>query len=234
MLFYTGDSEEGSGNWCFKDGVITFQDIFDIYMECFKGKRLSITSDCSYSGSWVKECAKVYDSQGIPACGHYSREKGILLKIRCSCKLFQQATVKAFVQEAIKVVVDEVIYVTGTILSSGQETTGENFHHIICDSEPDEQCQYSAGLPHTWENKTMLRERVCCVISKIGGISTWYYVLVDLENLQSFHDAFKNTRTGVVMGVVDGAKYGKLLYSGQGNKPPQDVMDRIKEQFNFW
>ena len=45
VLHYTGDSEVGTGNWCFKDGVITFRDVYDIYIQCFKGKGLSIISD---------------------------------------------------------------------------------------------------------------------------------------------------------------------------------------------
>uniref|UniRef100_A0A1X7VFE7 Uncharacterized protein n=1 Tax=Amphimedon queenslandica TaxID=400682 RepID=A0A1X7VFE7_AMPQE len=57
-LRYTGHGEKDTGNWCFKDGVISFNDIFELYINHFKGKPLSITSDCSYSGNWINECGK--------------------------------------------------------------------------------------------------------------------------------------------------------------------------------
>ena len=41
-LWYTGHGERGTGNWCFKDGVITFEDIFGLYMDHMRGKRLTI------------------------------------------------------------------------------------------------------------------------------------------------------------------------------------------------
>ena len=142
-LFYTGDSEKGTGNWCFKDGVISFQDIYDLYIEHFKGKRLSIISDCSYSGNWVKECAKVYDDQGILYCGHHSREKGILINVYASCQAYQEATILAYENECMQIVVNDLLLRSKNTLSSGQTTINGPFSMIYCDNKPEEECKYT-------------------------------------------------------------------------------------------
>ena len=227
-IFYTGDSEEGTGNWCFKDGVITFRDIYDIYIQCFKGKRLSIISDCSYSGSWVNESAKVYDEQGILSCGHHSRERGILVSMVASCKAYQQATILAYVKEAMEVVVTEVIYCYCEKLTSGQETVSVGFTWIICNNKPDQQCQYTEPENYTWENR-LAGNRVKCVRVEDSGSPAWRYVLVDEDKEQAFHDKVKS-------GTVDAsdvADYGKVLYSGWGQYPPQNIKDQINDRYGL-
>ena len=224
VLHYTGDSEVGTGNWCFKDGVITFRDVYDIYIQCFKGKGLSIISDCSYSGSWVNECVKIYDEQGILFCGHHSRERGILVGVLASCKAYQQATILAYVKEAMEVVVTEVVYYPKK-LSSGQETVSSGFTEIICNNKPDQQCQYTDSENDTWENR-LASDRVYCVHSEDRGTPTWYYVLVDEDKVQAFIDKVKS-------GTIDVADYGKVLYSGWGKGPPQHIIDKIWDRFGF-
>ena len=75
VLWYTGAAEKGTGNWCFKDGIITFQDVFELYLNHLRGKVVYLVCDCSYSGKWRDECMKKYDEIGVGACGHYSKSK---------------------------------------------------------------------------------------------------------------------------------------------------------------
>ena len=224
-IFYTGDSEEGTGNWCFKDGVITFRDIYDIYIKCFKGKRLSIISDCSYSGSWVNESVKIYDEQGILFCGHHSRERGILVSVLTSCKAYQQATILAFVKKAMKIVVTEVIYYPCKKLSSGQETFSRGFTQIRCNNKPDQQCRYTDPENDTWKNK-LAGNRVHCIQGKNRGRPAWRYVLVDEDKVQAFRDKVKS-------GTVNVADYGKVVYSGWGKDPPQHIKDRMNDRYEL-
>ena len=70
LIWYTGHGEKATGNWCFKVGVISFEDLFALYMDHFRGKVLTLVCDCSYSGSWVEQCAMKLDEIGIPSCGH--------------------------------------------------------------------------------------------------------------------------------------------------------------------
>ncbi|XP_065883128.1 uncharacterized protein [Dysidea avara] len=113
LIYYTGHGEFGTGNWCFKDGTISLQEILALYFDyfrgkllyiftdccysdcciitCFHGKLLYIFTDCCYSGHWVVELAKYLDDLGIGACGHQARELGLLFKIVASCEQDQKA-----------------------------------------------------------------------------------------------------------------------------------------------
>ena len=223
FIFYTGDSEVGTGNWCFKDGVITFRDIYDIYIQCFKGKRLPIISDCSYSGSWVKESAKIYDEQGILSCGHHSRERGILMNVLASCKAYQQATILTYVKKAMEVAVTDVVYYRCKKLSSGQETVSSKFIKISCNNKPDQQCQYTDSENDTWKNR-LAGDRVYCVRVEDRGRPTWCCVLVDEDKEQAFRDKVESDTVYV-------ADYGKVLYSGWGEDPPQYIVDKIRDRY---
>ena len=90
VLHYIGAGESGTGNWCFEDGFITFRDITQLYQRAmrhnFKGRVLTIVSDCSYSGCWVRDCMEFLDEQGVQPCGHKAREKGMIIKVFASCK----------------------------------------------------------------------------------------------------------------------------------------------------
>ena len=119
-ILYHG--ERGTGNWCFKDGVVTFEEVFALYMDHFKGKVLTLICDCSYSGSWVKQCAKKLDEIGIPSCGHHTREQGIWIKVYCLCRNDQQASLLAFCEEAISVDEENVVQFLNKQLPSGQQT----------------------------------------------------------------------------------------------------------------
>ena len=59
-LYYSGHGGELTGNWVFKDGVITLQDVLD----CFQQEEgtgwffLIIYADCCYSGQWCEMLKK--------------------------------------------------------------------------------------------------------------------------------------------------------------------------------
>ena len=99
LIFYTGHGEKNAVNWCFKDGVITFQDIFNLYMAFYEGRNLTINSDCSYSGNWIKDCDKTLDG---PSCGHHTREMKTLFNIWSSCDVNEKANALCYFNEAIE------------------------------------------------------------------------------------------------------------------------------------
>ena len=157
IIWYTGNGEKNTGDWCFKDGVITFQDIFGLYMNCLRGKRLTIDSDCSYSGNWIKDCVKTLDDLGIPSCGHHTREQGILLKIFCSCGANEEAAVLCFITEANEFDETNKYLVTDydKELSSGQTTNRGNFTDIYCNKTATETCEVDSTF--TWEARLYQR-----------------------------------------------------------------------------
>ena len=72
MLYYTGHGEIGTGNWCFADGTISIQEIFD--MVPVGGCYPMIFSDACYSGHWANFClAKgISGFHCLAACPEYS------------------------------------------------------------------------------------------------------------------------------------------------------------------
>ena len=76
VIYYIGPGKRHTGDWCFADGFITFKDITDAYMECFRSKALGIFSDCSYSGRWVRELVYFLDDVGVQPCMWTFCQKG--------------------------------------------------------------------------------------------------------------------------------------------------------------
>ena len=141
VIWYTGHGEKNTGNWCFKDDLITFQDIFGLYMDCFRGKQLIIHSDCSYFGNWIKDCVKTLDDLGIPSYGHHTREQ--LFKIFCSCSANEESTALCYITEAN--IFDEVYKSLLTYhnkkLSLGQTTQWGDFWSIYYRKTATETCE---------------------------------------------------------------------------------------------
>ena len=224
---YTGHGEKNTGNWCFKDGVITFQDIFGLYMDCFRGKRLKIHSDCSYSGNWIKDCVKTLDDLGIPSCGHHTREQEILLRIWCSCGANEEATALCYITEANEFDETNKLGVTcyNKKLSSGQTTKLGEFTDIRCSKTTTEICEIDSTC--TWEDCIFTKHRARLVRGKEDGKPTWYYVLVDEDKIEDFN-AKLNT------GTIDVADYGTVLHSGCGQHPPTDIIRKMEMRFKSY
>ncbi|MGL9688293.1 MAG: hypothetical protein ACR5K6_00630 [Wolbachia sp.] len=64
------------------------------------------------------------------------------------------------------------------------------------------------------------------VRGKDHGRSAWHYVLVDKDKREMF---LAKSRTG----SMDVADYGEILYSGWGEDPPQEIVDKINEEFGL-
>jgi|GEM_PF-2622158 len=63
------------------------------------------------------------------------------------------------------------------------------------------------------------------VRGKDRGMSAWHYVLVDPGKNEMFLEKEKT-------GSIDVADYGKILYSGWGQDPPQSVVDKVDRFFH--
>ena len=126
-------------------------------MKHLRGKSLQIISDCSYSGNWIKECAKKLDKHGILSCGHHTRERGILLKIFTSCQPNEEATLLTHcrcgiryseVDKGVLVKYDEEIKLEQA--QKGQNPMYIDFRHINCCELPENQCELESTC--TWED----------------------------------------------------------------------------------
>ena len=220
VIWYTGHGEKDTGNWCFKDGVISFQDVFGLYMDHMRGKRLTIISDCSYSGNWIKQCAEKLDEIGIPACGHHARDQEILLRLFPSCKANEKATISCYAKEAV-VINDEdnsIRYYYKT-LTSGQTSLWGDFRGLCCSSESG-PCDVSSK----WCDRLMTMNQLFLTRGKDRGRPVWHYILVDEDKFEVYAAMFRNGATVPHINLVE---YGKVLESGWGENPPEDIKEKI-------
>jgi hypothetical protein len=67
-------------------------------------------------------------------------------------------------------------------------------------------------------------ELVYVVRGKDEGKAAWHYVLVDRVKLP----VFLKKADG---GPIDVSQYGKILYSGWGENPPEDIVQKIKDEY---
>ena len=49
------------------------------------GRVLGVVTDCSHSGSWVRECMAFMVERRVKPCGHSARDKALLVAITASC-----------------------------------------------------------------------------------------------------------------------------------------------------
>lgn len=69
-----------------------------------------------------------------------------------------------------------------------------------------------------------LRNNLFIVRGKDSGLAAWHILLVDKLKLILFERA-------VATGTLDVADFGQVLKSGWGENPPEDVVEKIKEQY---
>ena len=231
MLYYLGHSEEGTGNWCFKDGTISFQEIFDLYRRHHSGKLLGFISDCCYSGTWVTDCAKTLDGLGIPPCGHQARENGILIKVIASCQPDQKATEPCYSVEGVELANVGTLSFSNKRASETQSSCGTDFTKLVCLRGPDESCRSAEALKNwTWQDAVggVLMSRVYTVGSKDRGRQVWRMVLLSSkseEYKEQFLEKFKS-------GTINVANWGYIIESGWGENPPQSITDKVSSWMN--
>ena len=195
--------------------MISFNDIFELYVNHFKGKPLTIVSDCSYSGNWINECGKRLDEMNVPSCGHHTREQGLLFLINTSCQPNEEATALCYVDTVEYGEVDKaVIFWNSKTLTSGQKTMFTDFKRIRCSKPANESCEADADC--TWNDYLGDKSHLIHLV--------WNYVLVDEEKLVDF-------KAKVATEAIDLSKYGKILKSGWGKDPPKDIDRKMDLRF---
>ena len=201
----------------------------DLYTQHFRGRVLTIVSDCSYSGSWVREAMAFMDEQGVGPCGHVAKEKGILVKVYASCLANEIPAELAFFTHGItnnpntgRVTFNGPDY-RGNEIHDGQHPSGLDFTRVRCKNKIDQLCTMAPGS--TWE-QWRTAERIFTVTGKDRGRAAWHYVKVEdnEDTRKAFHDA-------LATGHINLADYGEIVKSGWGKDPPDDVEKEIEEKY---
>ena len=221
VLIYLGHSEEGTGNWCFKDGTICFWELFDLYRRLCPGKALTIISDCCYSGNWVRECAKTLDRLGIPPCGHRAREQGILVKVFASCQPDQKAAEPSYSVEAVTVENDGTQSMSAKQLTQ-QKSAWFDGTKLVCCRVPDCPCPWNTFQHLKWEDGVSPKLPTRWVKRKEGGADKWYYIMLHSAS-DEYAAAFSaQLNRDLALQLSD---WGYVLGSGQGREIPQEIQE---------
>ena len=228
-IWYMGHSEEGTGNWCFMDGTISFLEIFDLYMTHSPGKLLVITSDCCYSGNWVHRCTETLDNKlGIPPCGHKARERGVLIKVCASCQLNEKAAEPCFSTDGMYVDANTGLPMVrmNQQLTEHQTTMIADFTQLVCCRDPGSPCPAEDAFKSwKWDDAVRgeMRRNVYLVRGKDKGRPAWHYVLLssgDEDHVQAFRDTIRT-------GTIDAADWGYIIVSGWGEDPPDNIRNKV-------
>ena len=195
-------------------------------MNHLRGRVLSVFSDCSYAGHWVKQLQVFLDEQGVQPCGHSASDRGILIKLFTSCQSNQVPHCRLY---SIRGCGNDknngrfFIRLNEPEVAQAQFITFVNSTYISCKNKSiTEQCTLKPG--YTW-HKQSIRDRIFMVT---GGRPVWHYVL--LTDDQDIIDKFKELTQGenARKHTIKFSDYGQVLKSGLGDEPPNDVKEWIE------
>ena len=220
-----GNSEKDTGNWCFKDGTISFQEIFDIYRKFCSRKCLMIVTDCSYSGKWVRECAKTLDCLLIPPCGHSAKENGAMIKVFASCQPDQEAIEPCFSIEAVSLEENGSVIVSAKEMTNKQRSIWFDSTQLTCCGSPEyattNPCTFtnSRFIQLTWENTVDKSLSVYLVRKQEENM--WYFLLLSKIG-DDYSEKFENRDCNQPLD-----NWGVILEHGEGVNPPQSVENKV-------
>ncbi len=242
-IWYIGHSEKDTGNWCFKDGTISFDDLFDIYKkrnqqekeEFFmdatsddSGKLLAIISDCSYSGNWVHRCAKILDDEKIPPCGHKTNDKSLQVRIHCSTDPFQEAQELCYSSKGVEVRKDGDFSFLDTSLTPLQNTCYGDFTKLVCCRGPDDSCRMDEDINDwTWIDIVTgkLRKSIYIIKGHIKDQKCWHIILL----FNRGEEFVKQYEVQAKSDSIKTSDWGYILDSAIGEVPPKEIIKKVTQ-----
>ena len=240
MIHYIGHGRKKTGDWCFEDGFITFKDLTQLYLKLFRGRVMTIVSDCSYSGTWVKECMKFLDEQEVAPCGHSARDKGILIKVLASCLSHQIPQCLSY--SAIGFKNDGV---TGDMfcikaynsvnhaskITDTQYGKGQDFTRILCGQDSSSAC---LCLPQAnWITRDTTK-RIYSVNGEDKEKQAWQLLLVTDDDEIVLQFVEKTQGKNQAQYNIDCSKYGEILKSGLGKGPSEKEVRSVLEKYKVY
>ena len=236
MLHYIGPGDAVTGDWCLEDGLINFREIMELYTQYFKGRVLTIISDCSHSGRWVKEAMTFMDEHGVGPCGHAAKEKDIIIKVYTSCQPEEIPTEFAFsthcaVTNKKTGNMSYKVHLQSLLQSLlpykyQQDPSGLDLTGIRCDNDIFQSC--TVAEDSNWE-KWSNGERIYMIKTKDQGIEVCCYIVVDNQKHDSFMDAMEN---GGMETMADVHDYGHIKLSVEGKNPPIEISKYIAKNYS--
>ncbi len=228
-----GQGKLDSGDWCFKDGFLSFHDIYKLYKSNshFRGRVLSIISDCSYSGHWVQECMEAMDGEEIGPCGHTAKIKSILIKVLASCQSNEipqklSLSVLGARNEKNSGRLSFSTQYKGAEIRPKQHSSGIDCTLITCKHNINNPCGLAEG--YTWR-KWQEAKRVQLFTTIESGKPMWYYLLLteDEDKVRELTEKMKGGQFSVRL-----SEYGRVLLRGSGIKPSNQAKDLLYKEYS--
>ena len=241
MLHYIGHGRRNTGDWCFQDGYITFTDLTQLYLQLLRGRVLTIVTDCSHSGSWVKQCMDFLDQQGVGPCGHSARDKGILIKVFASCLSHQvprQLAHSVYGSKNDKNTGDMTFircYYSIDLrakVAEDQHARGIDSTGVRCGQKSiDDECECLPGA--TWQ-RWSARNRIYKAGGENGGRKAWHMTLLvdDDATIVQFAEKTQGENKGKF--DINLTDYGVILKSGWGEDPSEEEYQSAMQEYQVY
>ena len=224
VIHYIGPGRRGTGDWCFKDGFITFDDILSLHGSylCNRGKSLAIYSDCSYSGRWVDLTSDYLDKQKIQPCAHSAKAANSLFQVISSSLASEVPYSMEFSARGLKNDKN-----SGSFYIEGNPPCQLSNAYITCreGATIDDPC--SLPTDYNWQ-KHRQGERIWRQSIHFNDSNhQWQLVLVidDNETSRRLHAMH------IANEPFNIAEYGEVIASGPGHCPPKEVQERFIKEY---
>ena len=203
-----------------------------MYLRNFKGRVLTIHTDCSYAGSWIKAVIEFLGEMDTKPCGHSVKEKGILIKVFASCKSNQIPHQLGYSLLGTYTDKNSGMFScgpTGKEVDKAQHVKTFDATEIQCENK-DINAECKLKPDDTW-NKWDARHRIFLVRGNNKGRPAWHYLLLvdDDETIDKYKELTQGPNSGKY--TVHYNDYGQVLKSGWGPDPPNDVKEWMENNY---
>lgn len=204
------------------DACITFDDIFNLYVEHFRGKLLCIVIDACYSGQWTQRLAEKLGERNIGACGHLAKEAGFLIKVVAASGPCQTAWDGLFSEVGMESSKsgEMTFHCNSTIRidTMEQTTCSLDSTKIRCFVQPGAECKFQEiprSVDWSWRDLTnaRMKRKIACRVRLIRRKNYWQKVLV--QDGEDDDDVFEY-----------------VISEGRGRYPPDDIDKMIADCFH--
>ena len=191
---------------------------------------MTIFTDCSYSGAWVRELTYFLDGAGVQPCGHSARAENIIMTVFASCRSHQiphSLLYSARGRGNDKETGELGVKINGYEVAQGQHISWINNADITCKEGASYADPCLMASDFTWHKKRV-NGRIKLVRGTNGGRQGWWYVVLhDDEELQEQYYAKKRNGT---LRAADLADYSTVFKSGRGKDPPEEVKRAVSRR----
>lgn len=225
LIWYSGHGQRGSGNWCFKDGILGFEELLTLYEAHFRGRLLTVVTDCCFSGHWAYQLAETMDRKGIPPCGHRAEEEGYLLQLYAACQPHERATMSCYSSEGVSAGCEGLVKFEMQAVLTRQKTCGIDTTRLGC-SVPERGLSCGVFLQSVGWRDIPQYQSLSQYIHLIHEGNGWLYLLLYEEEEALF-------RVKVREGNTEVHQHGRVLCSGWGEEPPPEVSRAVAAFFDL-